>query len=55
MGFLLDEHGDPKSWAGCMLCGLAAMGEDELEENRDKKKQAEREARWKAAKTPVRK
>lgn len=55
MGFFLDENGDPKAWAGCLLCGFAAMGSDELEEKRDKLKQAEREARWKAAKTPVRK
>lgn len=54
MGFFLDENGDPKAWAGCLLCGFAAMGSDELEEKRDKLKQAEREARWKAAKTPVR-
>ncbi|PPJ50211.1 hypothetical protein CBER1_07198 [Cercospora berteroae] len=48
MGILLDENGDPKAWASCLLCGLAAMGEDELEAEKDKKKRLEREARWKA-------
>ncbi len=51
MGVLLDENGDPKAWAICLLCGLAAMGEDELEAEKDKKKRLEREARWKAEKT----
>ncbi|KAM3415181.1 hypothetical protein BST61_g10301 [Cercospora zeina] len=50
MGALRDEHGDPKAWASCLLCGIAAMDEDELEAEKVKKMRLEREARWKAEK-----